>query len=78
MANPTFADSTFPGDPGQDGDRERGTLTNTFTTVHKASYAVQSGGDVLIRAGTYHEGGAITLSRRMTLRTQGGLVTIMR
>jgi hypothetical protein len=77
-ATPAFADSSFVGDPGEDGDRERGTSENPFTTVYKASFAVPSGGDVLIRPGLYHEGGTLTISRPMTLRTTGGLVTITR
>jgi hypothetical protein len=77
MANPAYADLTFAGDPGQDGDRERGTLSNPFTTVYKATFEVPTSGTVFIRSGVYHEGN-ITLWRPMTLRARLGPVEIRR
>jgi len=77
MADPAYADLTFPGDPGQDGNLERGTLSNPFTTVYKASFEVPTNGTVFIRSGVYHEGN-ITLWRPMTLRARLGLVEIRR
>src|SRR5262249_39595478 len=74
MASPVFADRTFAGDPGNEGDRERGTATNPFNTVYEATFCVRSGDQIMIRPGSYNE--RFTLSRPMTLRAVGGTVTI--
>lgn len=74
MASPVYADRNFVGDPGEDGDRERGTLTNPFNRIYKATFCVRSGDTINIRAGSYNE--RFTLSRPMTLRAVGGTVTI--
>lgn len=67
IASPVYVDGTFAGE-------ERGTQTNPFNTVGEAAFAVRTGDQILIRAGTY--GGGFTISRAMTLRAQGGVVRI--
>lgn len=67
LVSPVFVDGGFTGE-------ERGTASNPFNTVGEAAFAVRTGDQILIRAGTYGE--RFTISRPMTLRTQGGIVQI--
>jgi hypothetical protein len=76
MANPTFVDGSVSGDPGNDGNSERGTSSHPFKTVHEATFCVPAGGTVRIAPGNYNQ--RFTLWRPMTLRRDGssGTVTI--
>lgn len=74
MANPTFVDRSVSGDPGNNGDTERGTSSNPFNTVHEATFCVPANGTVRIAPGNYNE--RFTLWRPMTLRRDGGSGTV--
>lgn len=76
MANPTYVNGAVAGDPGNDGDSERGTQANPFNTVYEATFCVPTGGDVMIAPRSYNE--QFTLWRPMTLKRSGssGVVTI--
>lgn len=76
MANPTFVNRGVSGDPGNEGNTERGTSANPFNGVHEATFCVPSGGTVRINPGNYNE--RFTIFRPMTLSRNGssGLVQI--
>lgn len=76
IASPVYVDGSAAGDPGNDGNTERGTRTQPFNTVHEASYAVRSNDEVLIESGNYDE--QFTIWRPMILKRRGasGVVQI--
>jgi hypothetical protein len=76
MYNPTYVNDSVAGDPGNDGNSERGNSTQPFNTVYEGSFCIPSGGTIYIDPGTYSE--QFTLRRPMTLRRWGtsGTVTI--
>jgi hypothetical protein len=53
------------GDPGNNGNAERGTFSNPFNSVHEATYCVDEGGVVYIEPGHYNE--QMTIWRPMIL-----------
>jgi hypothetical protein len=77
MATPVvFVNNGFAGDPGNNGNLERGTVTNPFNTVHEATFAVRSSEEVRVTPGTYNE--QMTIWRPVTITRSGtsGIVRI--
>jgi hypothetical protein len=76
IASPTvFVNGGFAGDPGNNGNNERGTAANPFNTVHEATFAVIETEEVRITPGNYNE--QMTIWRPMTI-TRGGASGIVR
>ncbi|MGD2110338.1 MAG: hypothetical protein PVI86_13235 [Phycisphaerae bacterium] len=69
IASPVYVNSAVAGDPGNNGNSERGTAAQPFNTVHEASYAVRSNDELLIEPGNYDE--RFTIWRPMTLNRSG-------
>ncbi len=55
IASPVYVNRGARGDPGNNGDSERGTSGSPFNTVYEATFAVRAGDRVIIRPGTYNE-----------------------
>ncbi len=69
IASPVFVNGGVAGDPGNNGDTERGTLLQPFNTVEEATHAVRSGDEVHIAPGSYNE--RFSIWRPVTLRRNG-------
>jgi hypothetical protein len=77
IASPVvFVNGGFSGDPGNNGNLERGTLTNPFNQVHEASYAVISGETLSIAPGNYNESMRIWRPMVITRTRSSGSVVI--
>ncbi len=76
IASPMYVNGGVGGDPGNNGNAERGTDALPFNTVYEASYAVIAGDDMHIVPGDYNE--TFTIRRPMTLKRWGssGVVRI--
>jgi hypothetical protein len=76
IASPVYVDGSVAGDPGNNGNTERGTPAQPFNTVHEASYAVRSDDEILIEPGNYNE--QFTIWRPVALKRSGasGVVQI--
>ncbi len=76
IANPSHVNGGVPGDPGNNGNLERGSVIFPFNTVHEATFAVPAGAQVTIAPGDYNE--QFTIWRPMTLTRDGssGIVRI--
>ncbi|MFQ5805246.1 MAG: trypsin-like serine peptidase [Phycisphaerae bacterium] len=66
IASPVFVSGDVGGDPGNDGEAERGTSELPFNSVGEATYAVIAGDEVRIKPGNYNE--QLTIWRPMTLK----------
>lgn len=76
IASPVYVNRGAGGDPGNNGNSERGTSGQPFNTVYEATFAVRSGDRVRITPGTYNE--RMTIWRPMRLERSGtsGIVRI--
>jgi hypothetical protein len=75
MYNPAYVNGALSGDPGNDGDSERGNSTQPFNTVYESAFSVPSGGTVYIDPDNYDE--TFTIRRPMTLRRWGTSGTVV-
>ncbi|MBC8367871.1 trypsin-like peptidase domain-containing protein [bacterium] len=75
MYSPTYVNGAVAGDPGNDGDSERGNSTQPFDTVYEGTYCIPAGGTIYIDPDTYSE--TFTLRRPMTLRRWGTSGTVI-
>ncbi|GBC94752.1 Lysyl endopeptidase [bacterium HR16] len=76
MANPTYADRSVGGDPGNEGSSERGTSANPFNTVYEATFCVPTNGTVRIRPGSYNERFVVWRAMRLERDGTSGIVRI--
>jgi hypothetical protein len=75
MPNPTYVSRDVGGDPGNQGDSERGTSALPFNTVYEGTFCVPADGIVRIKPGNYNE--RFKLWRPMRLEpSQAGIVRI--
>jgi lysyl endopeptidase len=75
-ATTVFVNGGFAGDPGNNGNTERGTPVNPFNQVYEATFCVRSGQTVTVTPGTYNQ--QMTIWRPMTITRNGtsGIVRI--
>ncbi len=76
MANPTYVDRAATGDPGNEGDTERGTSSNPFNTVYEGTFCVPTNGTVRIVPGNYNERFRIWRPMRLERSGTSGVVRI--
>jgi V8-like Glu-specific endopeptidase len=74
--NPTFVNRAVAGDPGNDGDTERGTSSNPFNTVYEATFCVPANGTVRIAPGNYNERFRVWRPMRLEREGTSGVVRI--
>ncbi len=65
--DPIYVDGSFSGE-------ELGTLSNPFNSVHKGVFAVISGSDLYVEAGSYDE--QLVIEKPMTVNARNGVVVI--
>ncbi len=75
-ANPTFVNRAVSGDPGNDGDSERGTSANPFNTVYEGTFCVPTNGTVRIVPGNYNERFRVWRPMRLERSGTSGIVRI--
>lgn len=73
-ASAVFVNGAVPGDMGNNGNTERGTILNPFNSVHEATFCVRSGQEVRVAPGTYSE--RMTLWRPMRITRNGASGTV--
>ena len=76
IASPVHVSGGVGGDPGNNGNAERGTSALPFNSVYEATFAVRAGDRVRIRAGTYNERMTIWRPMRLERWRSGGIVRI--